>query len=257
MSLQQRALEVDHRGRRFRLAAWFRDSGPDLVLFVHGLGCSKENWRRAWSASSLYEHSLLAIDLPGFGASPRPTEFDYDLAEQAALLAGVIDAHASRRICVVAHSMGGAIAALLPAPVTRRIDALILVEGRLVSSSCGIAAETARVDPDRFEAETYPRFLRKVAADRHAAFDLDRADRRAFYLSGRSLIKWTDGEGLVARVDSFDCPTSFVYGERNRHLEELRLLPPDSLHEVPDAGHFLMTERPGEFYRLVSALAPN
>lgn len=255
MAIARHAVELRYRGRPLRLAAWFRDSGPDLLLFVHGLGCSKGSWRDAWSASALYRRSLLAFDLPGFGESPRPRGFGYDLAEQAELLAGIIDAHASRRICLVAHSMGGAIAALLPPRAVRRIDGLVLVEGRLVRSSCGIAAETADVDAERFATETYPRFRRRVASDSRAAFDLARADDTAFYRSGRSMIRWTDGEGLVSRVTSFGCPIAFVYGAENRHLDEVALLPSDCLLEVAESGHFVMNDNPGEFYPLLDRLA--
>ena len=139
--MSQTVIAARHRGREYRLSAWFRDTGDNLVLFVHGLGCSKESWRRAWSSPALYGCSLLAIDLPGFGASPRPPDFSYDLEDQAGLLAGVIDAHASRRVCVVAHSMGGTVATLLPDAASRRVDSLVLVEGRLLASSCGIASE--------------------------------------------------------------------------------------------------------------------
>lgn len=253
--LTQTAIVARHRGREHRLTAWFRDAGPDMLLFVHGLGCSKESWRQAWSAPALSGRSLLAIDLPGFGASPRPEGYDYDLEEQAGLLASIIDAHASRNLCLVAHSMGGAIAALLPAPAARRIDGLVLVEGRLVSSSCGIAAATVRASRETFEADIWPKFRRQVAADRSAAFDLDRTDMDAFYLSGRSLIRWTSGAGLVSRFEAFGCHRAFVYGDANRHLDELALLDRNTVHRVEDAGHFVMNDNPEVFYGLLSQLS--
>jgi len=254
--LTQTVVVARHRGREHRLTAWFRDAGPDLFLFIHGLGCSKESWRDAWSSPALSGRSLLAIDLPGFGASPRPEGFSYDLEEQAGLLASIVDAHASRNLCIVAHSMGGAIAALLPAPAARRIDGLVLVEGRLVSSSCGIAAETVRADREEFKAETWQKFRRQVAADRSAAFDLDRADRDAFYESGRSLIRWTSGQGLVPRFEAFGGHRAFVYGDANRHLDELSLLDRNTLYRVEDAGHFVMNDNPADFYGLLSQLSP-
>ncbi|MFQ5634915.1 MAG: alpha/beta fold hydrolase [Gammaproteobacteria bacterium] len=256
VSVSQTVVVARHRGREYRLSAWFRDAGHDLVLFVHGLGCSKESWRHAFTAPAMSGRSLLAIDLPGFGASPRPSGFSYDLAEQAGLLASVVDAHASRRLCLVAHSMGGAIAALLPGPASRRVDGLVLVEGRLLSASCGIAGEVARVDREQFDATVFPRFLRRVATDRRAAFDLDRADRRAFYLSCGSLIRWTGGEGLVPGLAAFDCPVAFVYGSENAHLAELALLDRGVRHEVDGAGHFVMNDKPEAFYPLLASLLP-
>jgi len=255
ISMQQTAVVARHRGREYRLSAWFRDTGDDLLLFVHGLGCSKESWRQAWSSPALYGCSLLALDLPGFGASPRPSDFSYDLEEQAGLLAGVIDAHASRRVCLIAHSMGGTVATLLPDAAARRIDSLVLVEGRLLQSSCGIATEAAAVGAEQFEAQVFPQFRRRVEADRGAAFDLARSDPRAFYLSSRSLVQWTGGPGLAARFGAFDCARAFIYGAGNRHLGELAALDHELLHEVADAGHFVMNDNPDAFYPLVAQLS--
>lgn len=254
--LTQTVLVARHRGREHRLTAWFRDAGPDLVLFVHGLGCSKESWREAWSDPAMSGRSLLAFDLPGFGASPRPDGFSYALDEQAGLLASIVDTHASRNLCLVAHSMGGTVAALLPASVAQRIDSMVLVEGRLVRSSCGIAAAAASVERQEFDVATWPKFRRQVASDRSAAFDLDRADRDAFYESCRSLIRWTGGRGLVERFESFGCERAFVYADTNRHLDELTLLDPNSLYRVEDAGHFVMNDNPAAFYSLLARLCP-
>ncbi|MGI9343742.1 MAG: alpha/beta fold hydrolase [Gammaproteobacteria bacterium] len=255
VATRQTTVIVRHRGRDLPLSAWFRDTGRDLILFVHGLGCSKVSWRAAWSASEIYGYALLAIDLPGFGASPLPDGFSYDLAEQAELLAGVIDAHASRRTCLVAHSMGGSVAMLLPQTTARRLDSVVLVEGRLLRSSCGIAAEAAGATIEGFEAEVYPRFRRRVASDRRAAFDLDRADEQAFYLSSRSLIAHTGGAGLVANFAALTCRKTFVFGADNAHLDELKSLDAGAVRAVANAGHFVMNDNPRDFYRLLAGIA--
>lgn len=47
-----------------------RTSGPDLVLFLHGLGCSGASFAAAFAEGALPGYSLLTPDLPGFGDSP-------------------------------------------------------------------------------------------------------------------------------------------------------------------------------------------
>ena len=76
-----------------KVAVWLRDAGDDLMIFVHGLGCSKLSWRSAWMRPELRDMSLLAIDLPGFGHSPCPEDFGCELEEHAEVLAGVVDAN--------------------------------------------------------------------------------------------------------------------------------------------------------------------
>jgi len=224
------------------------------VLFVHGLGCSKESWRKAWSAPALYGKSLLAFDLPGFGSSARPADYSHDLKEQAGLLASIIDAHASRRLWVVAHSMGGSIATLLPPTAARRIDGLILVEARLLRASCSVSVGATAVDFDTFTTTTFPEFRQRVLLDRRAAFDLDRVDREAFYRCSQSLVSYTGGAGLVDQFARLDCAKAFVYGADNGHLAELDCLAPDQVHEIAGAGHFVMNDSPEAFYGLLEQL---
>jgi pimeloyl-ACP methyl ester carboxylesterase len=223
---------------------------------VHGLGNSKDNWRGACQAPALRERSLLAFDLPGFGHSSRSPELGYALEDHAGVLASVIDAYAVRSIHIVAHSMGGTIALLLPARILARLQGLFLVEPRLCKTSCGIAAEAAQGTFERFNAEIFPRFRKRYSSDPRVAFDLDRADPEAFYTGACSLVGWTERSELVGRFAAVPCRKGFIYGQRNRHLDELRAVDDALQFEIAGAGHFVMDDNPGGFYAQLGALLP-
>jgi pimeloyl-ACP methyl ester carboxylesterase len=247
-------LPVRVRAREYRLSASFREAGEDLLVFVHGLGSSKNNWRDAWASRDLREKSLLAFDLIGFGHSPRSSGLDFTLEDYAELLAGVIDAYAVRNIYVVAHSMGGTIALLLPQRTLTRIKNLILIEPRLKNSSCGFAAEAALGDYRQFESELFPRYRQRMSGNRRATSDLDLADPQAVYDSGRSLVRWTRHDEMLDRFQRAPCPKAFVYGGLNTHLEELGAVDDRLKFEIPGAGHFAMHDEPALFYRQLGAL---
>ncbi len=249
MRPSETTVPVRVNARELRLSAWFREAGEEMVVFLHGLGSSKQNWQQAWSLPALRGKSLLAFDLMGFGHSPRPDGFDYVLEDQASVLAAVIDAYAVRRIHLVAHSMGGTIALLLPSRMLARLANLILVEPRLKKSSCGIAAEAAQVSYQDFLSDVYPRFRKRVSSDPRAAYDLDRADPEAFYNSARSLVHWTEGDEMLERFQLTPCHRVFIYGHYNQHLEELKTLDSASKIEIQNAGHFVMHDNPDAFYR--------
>ena len=85
-----------------------RGSGAPLV-FLHGLGASTETWRACMDAlSDRYE--VVAVDLPGHGASPVPD--DPDAYSRDAALRGIDDVLASldRRSVLIGHSLGGYLA---------------------------------------------------------------------------------------------------------------------------------------------------
>ncbi len=238
------------------LSAWARDTdSPDLWLLVHGLGCSKKSFSGAWEHPGLRDQSLLALDLPGFGRSPRPAEYSYVLEQHAGFLASLIDAHASRRVHLVAHSMGGTASLLLPARSLARLDNLILVEARLLLDSCGVATEAASYDFDGFIRDYLPKFRRRVRQDPRVSFDADHADPTGFYRSAQSLVRWAGSGEMVERFLAAPCPTWFVYGVDNSHLGELDLLPRESQIGIRDAAHFPMHDNPGEFYSSIAKLA--
>ena len=255
MALTERRLHLSAGGRDFNLAAWQRDTGSDeLLVCVHGLGCSKKSYAEAFERAELRSWSLLAFDLPGFGRSPRPDDYRHDLKEQAALLRALLDGYASRRIVLLAHSMGGTLSLLLPGPVLSRLAGMVLVEPRLLAASSTVSAEANRFEFDEFLQHFWPKLRARVANNPAEAFDLDHADPVAFYRSARSLGHWTSSVDLVSAFLSADCPRCFVYGDRNVHLGELAALPATEQLRIPGAGHFPMQDNPQAFYRGLAGL---
>jgi len=255
MALAERRLRVSAGGRDFNLAARQRDTGSDeLLICVHGLGCSKKSYSEIFERPDLRHWSLLAFDLPGFGRSQRPDDYRHDLKEQAALLRALLDSYASRRIVLLAHSMGGTLSLLLPGPVLARLAGMVLVEARLLSASSTVSAEASRFDYDEFQQYFWPQLRARVSRDPAEAFDLDHADPVAFYRSARSLGYWTRSADLVGAFLSAGCPRCFVYGDRNTHLGELAALPATEQLRIPNAGHFPMQDNPEAFYRGLAGL---
>ncbi len=235
-------------GQRFHLSAWHRDTGSDLTVFVHGLACSKHSFAQAWQSEDFRDQSLLALDLPGFGRSSRPENFSHDLEQQGRILAALIDQHASRRIHLVAHSLGGTIAVLIPRRSLARLQSLVLVEARLMRESCGITAKISAMSFAQFEQQFLPEYKASLSPARRALFDLDRADPVAFYRSACSLMHWVDTQELPARLLAAPCETAFVYAETCRCQAELAALRDIEQVFIPDAGHFIPVENPGVFY---------
>ncbi len=243
-------------GQALSLAAWSRERpAAELLVFVHGLACSKRSFAGAWTVPALRQFSLLAIDLPGFGRSPRPADWAHGLESHAAVIAAVLDAHASRRLHLVAHSMGGSAALLLPARTLARLASLVLVEPRLLAASCGVAAEVAAcATAAEFERAFLPKFRARVRNDPRVSFDVDYADPLAFYGSALSLLEHAGSGELLARFLAAPCPAWFVYGDENAHLGELGQLPAQQRVAIPGAGHFPMQDNPAAFYAELARL---
>ena len=88
-------------------------SGPPLLL-VHGLGSCKEMWRPLMPRLAR-EREVVAVDLPGFGASPPGPRTVEGLAEA---LGDFVSGLGLERPCVAGNSLGGGVALVMGATGT-------------------------------------------------------------------------------------------------------------------------------------------
>jgi len=98
-------------------------AGPAIVL-IHGLGGSWQTWLQNIPALAR-EHRVIALDLPGFGAShalPAPAE----MATHADVLATLLDRLGLTSATIVGHSMGGLVALELLAARPDLVERLVL-----------------------------------------------------------------------------------------------------------------------------------
>jgi pimeloyl-ACP methyl ester carboxylesterase len=114
-----------------QLAVISGGSGPPALL-VHAYGANKSAWRHV-CAGLEDTLSYIALDLPGSGASPAPTDYSYTLENLADSLNLFIEARDLRGLTIIAHSLGAAITliALLNHKRTlmQRVNRLCLIAG--------------------------------------------------------------------------------------------------------------------------------
>jgi pimeloyl-ACP methyl ester carboxylesterase len=112
--------------------------GPPLV-FVHGLSGCWQNWLENIPHFA-HTHRVIAVDLPGFGASPMPP-WEITIQAYGRFLRDFCERLAVERCSLVGNSMGGFIATELAIGDPERVDDLVLV------SAAGITWARARREP--------------------------------------------------------------------------------------------------------------
>ena len=245
-------------GERFSLAVGERRAGPDLVLFIHGIGCTKESFDDAWPAQALQDYSLLTPDLPGYGDSPMPEGFSCRMQDYAVVLRGLLDRCDFQRLHVVAHSMGGAIGLYLAAAGGLPLASFVNVEGNLVAADCSMLSRRAAAIPFETFRDVNLAKLRVAAADspdpgmRLWAAWAERCDARAFHRCCLSLVETSDSGELFGIYAGLTVPELYVYGERSANADVLGHLGGLARAEVPACGHFVMNEKPGAFHALLA-----
>jgi len=113
--------------------------GPPVVL-IHGTGAWSEIWRGTMHALAGAGYRAIALDMPPFGFSTRPTSADYSDSAQARRILVTLDSLGLKHVTFVGHSFGGrpTMEATFMAP--ERVSRLVLVDAALdLMRGCGKA----------------------------------------------------------------------------------------------------------------------
>ena len=231
-----RVIDVETSGATIRSVV--AGEGSEPVICIHGLGSNKSSFFETVSALTP-DHTVHAIDLPGFGGSSKPARGAYDAPYFARAVLDYMEAVGLERAHLVGNSMGGRIALevaltdpdraitvslLAPALAFRKRRELVPLvklmrpelaaiphpvrEARVRAFFWGLFARPERLDPASAD----------VAADEFCRTYRSRAARIAFFAALRNIyLDAPHGErGLWSRLAGLRPPALFVWGDSDR-----------------------------------------
>ena len=241
----------------------------DPIVFVHGLSGSWQNFLENMPAAAR-EHRVIALDLPGFGASQMPAA-EISISGYARCVADVCEQLGVERATVVGNSMGGFIGAELAIEFPELVDRLVLVSAAGLTTEGGVhdsvIGALGRLDD---VAQAYfgwmvsrSHALTRRPRSRRMMLGIvtPHADRLDPALASEQ-VRGSGKPGFVAALDALNhypirdrlerigCPTLIVWGEKDRLIpvkdaHRFAELIPDARKVVwPDTGHMAMRERP-------------
>jgi pimeloyl-ACP methyl ester carboxylesterase len=219
------------------------------LLLVHGLGESGLCFEGLLREPRLGDFDRIAVDLPGYGASPWDDE-PRSLASCAALLAEWLLPLAPPGV-VLGHSMGGVVGQLLlerPGPHRERVLAFVNVEGNLSPADCTFSGPAAAQARDAFVTEGYPLLLDRLYRDgahdpalRSYFVSCSLCDPRAYHRHSAELVELSGREDLARRLAVLAVPSVYVHGHpRGTGARSLSLLRDAGATAagIDDAGHW-------------------
>ncbi len=238
-------------GLRLYVKCRCNPNSEEVILFLHGLACSTDTFRNVFDENYFPDKSLLLVDLIGFGSSEKPADFSYYMEDQAVLISNLLSELPFSKIHIVVHSMGGAIALLLPDSILSRVKSFANVEGNLISEDCGLLSRgIASGTFQEYERIHYKKHLEEF--NDHNQLRFEESTPLAIFRSARSLVEWSDNGKLLEKFINLNCRKSYFYGEENRNMPILRRLEFVDKIMIHNSGHGMTTENPKEFYsRLV------
>jgi pimeloyl-ACP methyl ester carboxylesterase len=218
--------------------------GIPLVL-VHGLGDRSEAWAPMIKQLKKDGFHVYALDLLGYGRSPKPADSDYSIATQEQLVADFIRALGMQKTDIGGWSMGGWIALKLALDHPEMVDRVVVYDAAGLRYDTGFsqsifhptnAAELRRLqillEPN---SRPLPGFIARDALRKFAGqqWVIDRGMDSMF--TGRDLVD--------SRLSDFTEPLLLVWGADDRLVpvalaEKMHALDPRSeLDVVEGCGH--------------------
>jgi pimeloyl-ACP methyl ester carboxylesterase len=264
---QQRWVRVD--GRPLNVIEI--GSGP-VVVFLHGLAGCWQNWLETIPEIAR-DHRVIALDLPGFGASPMPAQ-PITMPGYARMLDELFVTLGVDSATLVGSSMGGFVAAEFAIRYGAQVQRLCL------TSPAGLSMEHMRNERNqgpRARIENVLFFGTGWLASKSDRVVRSERLRRALLmlvaahperLPSRLVVEQARGAGkpgfndaldamtgypIRDRLGEIDCPVLIVWGELDRLVPvrdagEFEWLIPRARRIIyADTGHLVMLERPARF----------
>src|SRR3954451_24096627 len=242
-----------------RLAYRMAGSGPVLLL-IHGMAGTNAVWDEVFPELTS-DHTVIAPDLPGHGASGAPAG-DYSLGAMAATLRDLLLTLGHEGATVVGHSLGGGVAMQFSYLFPEQTQRLVLISsgglGRSVNPALRLAAlpgaelVTAQLGrAARLAGRVLPSPVLpggRVAAElgRSVSALADGETRNAFHATLRAVVG-PDGQRVFAGDRLYlaeEMPTLIIWGERDA------IIPVGHGrrgHAAMPGSHFVVLEKAGHF----------
>jgi pimeloyl-ACP methyl ester carboxylesterase len=230
--------------------------GPVRVIWLHGWARRGSDFAAAANQLALRGVASVALDLPGFGASPVPATAG-GARHYAELVTPALREIGEGPFVLVGHSFGGTVACVLGANDPEIVGSLVLTGAPLLRS------------PSTKSSPTGYRALRGL--HRHGLVSATRmeAARQRYGSSDyrdatgimRDVLVASVNESYEDELSRLDVPVTLLWGEEDREVPldvatraSTILNTTHTLRSLQGVGHLLPTEASGELASVVGAL---
>lgn len=252
------------------------------VVLIHGLGVNSFTWRHLIAPLSQH-HRVIAVDLKGYGMSPKPDDNMYSLYDQSRLVSQFIIEHDLRNVTLVGHSYGGGVALASAVYLSRahpgRLERLVLIDSiaykqslpmfvRLLATPIlgpllvHLVPETRQIRSIMELTYYDDRLIENEAVERYAQSLRSPGAKSALLSTARQILP-SDIEEFAQMYRELRVPTLILWGKEDQIIplsigQRLAFdLPNATLKVLADTGHAPQEESPKETLRLIEGFLPD
>ena len=256
--MENKTLEIVYRKQSLQIEYFLRRGQKETILYLQGLGCSKNDFAGAANARDLQPYTFVAFDFPGCGNSPYSENVTLGIDDLVEITNIVISELDLTDLVIIGHSMGGLVALLYTEKYPNHIKGFINIEGNLASEDCFFSRRIAENGSAGFTRDALNSLQQKLAQSkskgiREYARSLQSASARACVDYALPLVDYSDNGNLIQRFTGLKTPKLFVYGSENCGLSYIPELKSSGCEvvEIPDSGHFPFHDNPSAYYQII------
>ncbi|WP_419420659.1 alpha/beta fold hydrolase [Legionella sp. D16C41] len=259
---------------RNKLSIWEENpTAPLTLLFLHGHCTNKNFFYQQMNAAEFKPYHRFAIDLPGYGLSPPPTNplETYNFPGFAKAIITTLQQTAIEKLIIIGWSLGGHVALEMIDQLPQLIGLFITGTPPIEISVHGLQSAFKALDPEIMACFGKPhltleeaKLLAKVSGfdgSREKEFLVDAiltTDENARVLYPQSILNGI-GRNQCTLVAASDKPIAIVGGEKDIAINYdyvqqeivVKNLWRNKVHFINNAGHAVMLDEPNKFNQLL------
>jgi pimeloyl-ACP methyl ester carboxylesterase len=230
--------------------------GPVRIIWLHGWARRGQDFAGAATALARRGVASVALDLPGFGASPAPV-LAGGARHYAELVLPALQEIGEGPFVLVGHSFGGTVACVLAADHPAMVRTLVMTGAPL------LRRPSTRKSPRAYRIlrSLHARGLvgdqrMEAARQKYGSRDYRNADGVM-----RDVLVASVNESYEAELARLEVPVTMLWGEEDREVPlevasraSAQLAVTHTLQSLPGIGHLLPSEAPDELADVVGAL---
>ena len=121
-------IEINYKNNKLIINYSIRQGTGDTILYLHGLGCSKEDFDPIVNSNRFKNYNLVSFDFPGCGSTPYPESLDLTIDDLVEITDAFVYNLKLNNFVLIGHSMGGLVGLLYSEKFSSKVKSFINVD---------------------------------------------------------------------------------------------------------------------------------
>ncbi len=253
------------KNSKIKIRYFYRPGKRGTIIFIHGLGCSKEDFIDAVKVKGLKDYEIFAFDWPGVGNSLYPSRKSLGINDLVKIIEHTAKKFSFKKFILVGHSIGGIATLLYAEKYPKKVAGFVNVEGSLVSQNARWSRKIKKAGLDIFRNRLFPDMVEDLKKSKNRGFkrygrQLDGVSIKSYFDFSVSHAKICKNGHLLKNFLKINLPKIFIYGAENKNwlsviekLKKSRCL----VKAIPQSHHFPFIDNPPGFYKVLVKFTDN